>query len=480
MSERLEQILKKISEDTLNSGKKASENPAERGVKADNEETVREASCPICHGLGYVRLDVPVGHPQFGRVEICECRASQSRQQVYQRLYAYSHLEHLNHLTFENFRPRGRAGLYPQEANSIELAYRQARTFSETLQGWLFLQGGYGCGKTHLAAAIANAAVQYHVPTLFLTVPDLLDSLRSTMSDADSRFEEHFNEIRTVRLLILDDFGTQNATPWAQEKLFQILNYRYINRLPTVITTNLRLDQIEGRIRSRLEDPDLVTKVVILAPDYRRPMDELGMHEFAMFPMLQRCTFANFDLRKNEGLPLDSVRDLESAFRAARAFAENPVGWIVFNGPSGSGKTHLAAAIHNYRRDVGQPSRFVDVGELLNALRATFSPTSPESLDERFEDVRRASLLILDDLGGHTSSPWSNEKLYQIIHFRYLAELPTVITLGKLREELEPRLLTRIEDRRLCRIFPLPVPSYTAVERPLSRPSRRSQKKSTS
>ncbi|MCX8061511.1 MAG: ATP-binding protein [Anaerolineales bacterium] len=476
MSEKLEQILKKLSANTPNSGESPPENLVDQGREAEKESGLGDPNCPTCHGLGYVRWEVPVGHPQFGRVEICECRASQSRQQVYQRLYAYSQLENLSHLNFENFQPRGRAGLYPQEASSIELAYRQARTFATTLQGWLFLQGGYGCGKTHLAAAIANMAVQLHVPTLFLTVPDLLDSLRSTISDGESSFEEHFNEIRTIRLLILDDFGTQNATPWAQEKLFQIINYRYINRLPTVITTNLRLDQIEGRIRSRLEDPELVTKVIILAPDYRRPMDELGMHEFAMFPMLQRCTFANFDLRKNEGLPVDSVRDLEAAYRAARQFAENPVGWIVFNGPSGSGKTHLAAAIHNHRRQIGQPSRFVDVGELLNALRATFSPTSPETLDERFEDVRRAALLILDDLGGHTSSPWSNEKLYQIIHFRYLAELPTVITLGKLREELAPRLLTRIEARRLCRIYPLPVPSYTAVEREPHRPTRRRQK----
>lgn len=51
-----------------------------------------------------------------------------------------------------------------------------------------------------------------------------------------------------------------------------------------------------------------------------------------------------------------------------------------------------------------------------------------------------------------------------------------MITLGKLREELEPRLLTRIEDRRLCRIYPLSVPSYTAVEREPIKTSRRRQK----
>ena len=57
---------------------------------------------------------------------------------------------------------------------------------------------------------------------------------------------------------MIDDLGTQNATPWAQEKLYQIFNYRYVNRLPTVVTTNQPLEEIEGRIHSRLRDPELV------------------------------------------------------------------------------------------------------------------------------------------------------------------------------------------------------------------------------
>jgi DNA replication protein DnaC len=66
----------------------------------------------------------------------------------------------------------------------------------------------------------------------------------------------------------LDDLGTQNATPWAQEKLFQIINHRYVNRLPTVVTTNVDLQSIDGRISSRLKDDTLVQKVRITAPDY--------------------------------------------------------------------------------------------------------------------------------------------------------------------------------------------------------------------
>ena len=58
------------------------------------------------------------------------------------------------------------------------MAFNQAQTFARTLSGWLLLLGSYGLGKTHLAAAIANFAVSMGVPTLFLTVPDLLDWLR--------------------------------------------------------------------------------------------------------------------------------------------------------------------------------------------------------------------------------------------------------------------------------------------------------------
>ncbi len=96
-----------------------------------------------------------------------------------------------------------------------------ARQYAASLKGWLLLQGGYGCGKTHLAAAIANFAVGMGVPTLFLTVPDLLDLLRFAFDAEDITFEQRFEQIRTAALLVLDDFGTQSATAWAQEKLFK-------------------------------------------------------------------------------------------------------------------------------------------------------------------------------------------------------------------------------------------------------------------
>jgi len=444
--------------------------------------TIGDPACPICHGVGFVRRDLPVDHPEFGRLQICTCRSSQVTQASRRRLFQVSNLEALQHLTFETFQPRGRIGLGTYQSTSLESAYNHSRQFASSLSGWLLLMGGYGCGKTHLAAAIANFAVSLGVPTLFLTVPDLLDWLRYTYSSEDTSFESRFEDIRTARLLVLDDFGTQNATPWAQEKLFQIINYRYINRLPLVITTNLSLDDIEGRIRSRLQDPDLVTSLRILAPDYRNPKDDAGHHELSTLGLHSNRTFGTFSLRQGEGIAPTDLKNLERVYNAALKYAEAPRGWIIFCGDYATGKTHLAAAIGNYRAAQGYPPLMVGVPDLLDHLRAAFNPNSATPYDRRFDEIRTTPMLILDDLGTQSSTPWAREKLYQLFNHRYNAELPTVITLSGTVEEQDPRLASRMVDPRLCAIHALTVPPYRggipsagAPARPPVRRLRRSQ-----
>lgn len=419
-----------------------------------------DPNCPICGGVGYLRRDLPVGHPDFGKIVPCSCRLKEITQSARTRLFHMSNLDALKNLRFENFEERGRVGLSKMQADSLETAYNQAHYYAKNREGWLLLMGRYGSGKTHLAAAIANLAIESGISTLFLTVPDLLDWLRFSYSPGDTSFEDRFEEIRDIPLLILDDFGTQNATDWAQEKIFQIMNYRYINRLPTVVTSNMMINDFEGRIRSRLQDPDLVTMVKILAPDYRNPTDDAGHPELSSLALHARQTFGSFSLRKNEKLPAQDLSDLKKAFDIARKFAEHPQGWLLFTGPYGSGKTHLAAAIGNYQAGMGYPPLMISVPDLLDHLRATFSPKSSVSLDRRFEEIKKTGLLILDDLGTQSATPWAKEKLYQLFNYRYNAELPTVITTSNKSEMLDPRLYSRMQDERLCQLVLIPVPAF--------------------
>lgn len=420
-----------------------------------------DPNCPICGGLGFIRYDRPVGHPEFGRAFPCECRRRDLTEQVRERLHAMSSLEGLDHLTFESFKAHGRKGMGDMQAQSLEMAFNLARMYAQKLEGWLLLQGGYGCGKTHLAAAVANYAVSLGVPTLFLTVPDLLDSLRFAYGAEDTTFEERFDQIRNAKLLVLDDFGTQNATGWAQEKLFQIINYRYINRLPLVVTTNLALDEIEARIRSRLQDPELVSSVRINAPDYRRPASDMGHPELSSLELLSTRTFGTFVDRREEGLKPEDIKSLEKAIKIAHTFAEKPRGWLLFTGPFGCGKTHLAAAIANYRAGLGDPPLFVSVPDLLDHLRAAFGPNAGATYDRRFDEVKTSNLLVLDDMGSQSATPWAREKLYQLLNHRYNAELPTIITVAvDMLKDVDERIRTRMLDERLCEIVAISAPAY--------------------
>lgn len=172
-------------------------------------------------------------------------------------------------MTFENFDPK-RANLTPEQSQNLGRVYKLAKDFADDPEGWVVLQGTNGCGKTHLAAAIGNYQLKKGKPVLFVFVPDLLDHLRSTFSpDSKVTYDELFDRVKTSPLLILDDFGEQASTPWAQEKIYQVISHRYNDRLPTVITTCLSLDEIELRIRSRLIDGRVGTVWAITVPDYR-------------------------------------------------------------------------------------------------------------------------------------------------------------------------------------------------------------------
>jgi DNA replication protein DnaC len=410
-----------------------------------------------------VRRDLAVDHPDFGKVEICTCRAQEVAQSAYQRVYRLSNLSAFKEMTFETFKVQGRVGMADDQARSLKIAFDQAQNFAQKLSGWLLLHGNFGVGKTHLAASIANFAVGMGVPTIFLTVPDLLDWLRYSYDSTDESFESRFEEIRNINLLVVDDLGTQNATSWAQEKLFQIFNHRYVNRLPTVVTTNQPLEEIEGRIQSRLRDPELVSQVKINTTDYRQPLIDSTQPRLSALPLYSKMTFGSFSMREREKLTAEEHANLEKAFRLAEEFAEAPRGWLVLAGTYGCGKTHLAAAIGNYQASLGLAPIFVVVPDLLDHLRSTFSPNSAVSYDEIFEEVRTARLLILDDLGTQSASPWAREKLYQIFNHRYTAELPTVITTANRPDEIDPRIRSRMLDARLCTFFGILAPAFVAA-----------------
>ncbi len=187
--------------------------------------------------------------------------------------------ERLDEYGFPNFKTF--FALYEtQENESLQSARDRAQRFADAPDGWLLILGEHGCGKTHLAAAIAARA---RCDVFFAVVPDLLDRLRASLDrDGDNAahddtgiagksYDELFAEVRNAGLLVLDDLDGHATSDWAMQKLFQIANYRAAARLPTVITSALSVDELWAtypRVAVRAFNPKLSQQVGILAGPY--------------------------------------------------------------------------------------------------------------------------------------------------------------------------------------------------------------------
>ena len=188
-------------------------------------------------------------------------------------IYAWSpEFELQKNMTFINYKRRTDLSLEQQD--NMDAAYRLAFDFAKNPEGWLVFMGETGCGKTHLASAIVNYRYEIGKPALFVVVPDFLDHLRSAFNpESKISYDRLFESVKTAPLLVLDDFGEQTTNSWVKEKLYQLINYRYNSRLPTVITTRLSLDEImndvDPSISSRLVDRNISVTFAIIAPDFR-------------------------------------------------------------------------------------------------------------------------------------------------------------------------------------------------------------------
>jgi len=163
-------------------------------------------------------------------------------------------------MTFKNFKE------YPD----IKIALTVARDIAIGKQKWLTLLGGVDLGKTHLAIAICREWLSRGLPARYAYVPILLDELRRGFANTgELSYDNQFKFFCNVELLVLDDLGTESATPWVQEKLDTIVDYRWVNNLPLVVTSNLAINELPIRIASRLQRFKEGRVVVLDGQEYR-------------------------------------------------------------------------------------------------------------------------------------------------------------------------------------------------------------------
>ena len=167
--------------------------------------------------------------------------------------------------------------------------------------------------------------------------------------------------------------------------------------------------------------------------DFQRKRAEKMYAEGGVGKRFLTATFENFERQR-----MPKAYDIALGF--AEKFDENDGEGLLFTGDVGTGKTHLAAAIANkIIRKYSATVEFVSYVEVLADIRTAFSNHSEEAylLEER---MRKAGLLVIDDLGKERPSPFTNELFYRVVNGRYKDRLPMIITSNYGVESLSERL----------------------------------------
>ncbi len=224
-------------------------------------ESSLNINCQICKDAGFVHSSVD-GHVDYSLVVPCECVKEIWKTRKKAEMAKQCELPpEAEKMDFNNF----------EVSTDVKFAFQEAKEMADNPGKlcWLALIGKNGNGKTHLAVGICKAWLSAGIPAKYTLVSLLLEELRKGIPrSGEESFERRFAYYCNVPLLLMDDYGIESSTRWVQEKLDTLIDYRLMHSLSLIITSNLSLEEMPPRIRSRIMRHPNRKIVAIMADDY--------------------------------------------------------------------------------------------------------------------------------------------------------------------------------------------------------------------
>lgn len=202
-------------------------------------------TCPICKDTG--------SHNGY----FCDC---QKKEVINQAKLLLGETTPVKNCTFEKFS----LSYYPDVTDpSLGISQRDhmasilnfckdyADNFTKKAQ-WLIMYGGTGLGKTHLSLAIANVVIERGYGVYYGSIQSIMDKLEKEHFGRRAADESEKDAITSADLLIIDDLGVEFVTQFTIAALHDVLNTRLLKGLPTIISTNLEMDEIYEKYTQRI------------------------------------------------------------------------------------------------------------------------------------------------------------------------------------------------------------------------------------
>lgn len=255
--ERYEQLKNTILSDPeisrfLSEQKEISAAAIEGGLTHLDQYRKERANCRRCSGLAQCANMMAGYEPHLflnhGQIQIefhkCNFKRADEREKEKQSLITSLYIpKEILEARFADF---------DRDASSRLAASTAALNFANTAQPGesahgLYLHGRFGVGKTFIMGAVLNELKERNIQSLIMYFPDFCREIKHSLSDGS--FNEKIEQIRKVPVLILDDIGAESMSSWIRDEVLGvILQYRVMEKLPTLYTSNYDYDELEEHL----------------------------------------------------------------------------------------------------------------------------------------------------------------------------------------------------------------------------------------
>lgn len=213
--------------------------------------------CPLCGGVGYIRYEVPLGHPKFGKVERCP----RAQALVVEKSLQAGEIDPRVGLIADELRTLS-WDLVKKGVNQADLACNITRRAYTAGYGVVFLHGGFGQGKSLVLKIATAMALKAGKCAAYANLAGVMDDIRLAYDERENKMTELVRRMdwwTSLDVLAIDELDKAGQTDWARERIFQLLDVRYQRAIRqealTVIASNHEsLDELSGYLKSRIED----------------------------------------------------------------------------------------------------------------------------------------------------------------------------------------------------------------------------------
>jgi DNA replication protein DnaC len=172
---------------------------------------------------------------------------------IYKDNYMKKRLQKYN---FENF-----SDTYKEKNVINQLIKFTDSCIKSEMKNGLIIYGNIGYEKTYLAACIANKMIEQNKIALMEKSSSIIDRIKASFNKEGLSETQIIELYSNVDMLIIDDFGNENLSKWALEKLYKIISNRYDNELPIVITTRYNKEQLIEQLSTE-NDTEIAEEIV--------------------------------------------------------------------------------------------------------------------------------------------------------------------------------------------------------------------------